>query len=174
VAQHGWSERNLAESATLFALAYRAGLANLEGKASFFIQPADLEMDLKGGVDFRIRRNNNFLRVDATDSRRQKPTKIRRTVEFAKGGGRWVYILKVDWMEASSIAIDPCFTRAYDQFIHGRDGQFIAIDRACPIHGNECVLARKLWNFGESINRTLASSKTQAHDFVIPVSKPPF
>ncbi len=174
MAQHGWGERNLAETATIFALAYRAGLANLEGKTKFFVQPSDLETDLAEGTDLKIRRNGFFLRVDVTDSRRQKPAKILRTVEFAKSGGRWVYVLKVDWTEASTVVIDPCFTRAYDQLIHKRDGQFIAINQACPTHGNNCALARKLWDFAERINNTLASSKTQAHDFAIPVSKPPF
>lgn len=175
MAQHGWSERNLAEQATIFALAHRAGVANREG-GRFFIQPADVEIDLEVGTDLFLVRGRYFLRVDVTDSRKQKPVKILRTVEKAKKkrGRHWVYILKVEWHDAAFITTDPCFTRAYEQFIHNRDGQLIAIDQACPVHGNDCSLARKLWSFGESINRTLALSKTQAHDFAIPVSKPPF
>ncbi|OGC62400.1 hypothetical protein A2890_01340 [candidate division WWE3 bacterium RIFCSPLOWO2_01_FULL_53_14] len=172
MAQHQWGERNLAEQATLLALAFRAGRANREEGDRFFVQPADVGLDLGIGTDLFLFRNRRFLRVDVTDSREQKPLKIRRTVKKAREGKGWVYILKVEWNEAAFITTDPCFTKAYDQSI--RDGQMLAIERACPNHGNECNLARKLWSFGNSINYALVSSSTQARFFAIPVSRPPF
>jgi len=173
VAQHQWGDRNLAEQATIFALAYRAGLANREG-GRFGVVPADMALDQNRGTDLLLFRNSWCLRVDVTDSHAFTPSKIRRAVKFAKRGQRWVFILRVDWMEASAIAIDPCFTRAYGEFVQNKDGHRLALEQACPEHGNECALARKLFQFGQAINYKLVSSLTQAHDFAIPVSKPPF
>lgn len=172
MAQHKWNERNAAEQATIFALAFRAGLANREEGDRFFVQPADIGLDRGIGTDLFLFRGRQFLRVDVTESREQKLRKIKRTVEKVRRGRGWVYILKVEWNEAAFIVTDQCFMRAYDQLI--RDGQMLALKQACPDHGNDCDLARKLWSFGNSINYTLRSSSTQARFFTIPVLKSPF
>ena len=176
-------ERNITEKAIILALTFRAGLASRED-ISFAIEPATLESDLHRGFDFFIRRNSHWLRVDGTASRRFKGRKITRTVKFAKAKKRpWVYILRGDWQTAAfdvaGIGTDreKCFTASYSR-IH--DGRPSAFTEACPIHGNDCEFARRLFKFGSQLSRILASSHrkdgrpSQATEFAMEVTKPPF
>ncbi|GEM_PF-5516846 len=176
-------ERNLTEKAIILALAFRAGLASREGD-SFAVEPATWESDRFRGFDFFLRRNQRFLRVDATSSSMFKGQKIARTVRFAKVKKRpWVYILRGDW---DTVAFDvagtgtnreKCFEASARRI---QDGKSLAFAEACPIHGNDCEFARILFEFGSKLNRTLASSRrkdgrpSQAAEFAMEVLKPPF
>jgi len=176
-------ERNITEKAIILALAFRAGLAGREGD-SFSVEPATLDSDLHRGFDFFIRRNNHWLRVDGTASRRFKGQKIARTVKFAKVKKRpWVYILRGDWQTAAfdvagiGTAREKCFTASY---LRVQDGRPLAFTEACPIHGNDCEFARRLFKFGSQLSRILASARrkdgspSQAVEFAMEVTKPPF
>ncbi|GMR19140.1 MAG: hypothetical protein BMS9Abin34_267 [Patescibacteria group bacterium] len=163
-------DRNIAESVTILALAFRAGLASRDGD-QITVEPADLESDRHRGFDLILRRNNRWLLVDVTSSRRYKGGKVQRAVGHAKRGGRWVYILKVDWLAATETALDPCFDRVYSRLI---DGEPIALEEACPKHGNKCTIARKLFEFGGRVNQTLVNSPTEAKNFSMEVIRPPF
>jgi len=146
-------------------------LASQNG-TEFTVKPATLENDQYNGFDLTIRCNRRRLGIDVTSSHRYKGRKISRSVKHAKRTRFWVYILKADWHTAAfDIAIDPCFRDSFAQLI---DGEESALKEACPKHGNSCEFARKLYEFGSLINRTLATSKTQARDFAMNVPEPPF
>lgn len=172
---HESHERNITEQAVILALAYRAGLAS-RNETKFTVEPATLEDDIRHGFDLILRRNFRRLHMDATASRRFKGRKITRTVDFAKNGGLWVYILQADWHAAAfDIAIDPCFQGAWNTYIAGNDGKQIALSQACPQHGNSCAFARKLFDFSSQINNNLANSSTRdAKHFAMEVYEPPF
>lgn len=177
-------ERNLTEKAIILALAFRAGLASREDHR-FAVEPATLESDHGSGFDFLLWRNNHCLRVDGTSSRRFRREKISRTVRFAKERGRpWVYVLKGDWdtaaFEVAGVGNpnhEKCFNASLARL---EDGKPVAFVEACPIHGNSCGFARKLFEFGSQLNRALASSRrrngrpSQAAEFAMEVSHPPF
>jgi len=157
-------ERNLAEKAAIFALAFRAGLAKGQ---NFSVEPAILDTDRHSGTDLFLHHNGSFLRIDLTDSRKFTGPKITRAVRFAHHGGRWVYVLKVDWLSAVGVVTDKCFNPAYDLLI--KDGQRLALEQACPDHGNTCGLAGKLFQLSCELNVLLAASETEAHLFAIEV-----
>ena len=164
-------ERNVTEQAVILALAFRAGLASHNGP-DFAVEPATLKNDQYNGFDLIIHRGRNRLFVDATSSYRYKGRKISRSVKYAKRTRFWIYVLKADWQTAVfDIGIDPCFRRSWGQL---KDGEKAALQEACPKHGNSCRFARKLYEFSTLINRTLASSTTQARDFAMNVPEPPF
>jgi len=182
-------ERNLTEKAIMLALTFWAGLASREGD-SFAVEPATLESDLHRGFDLFLRRNQRFLRVDATSSWMHKGQKIARTVKFSKkfskkrgSRGAFVFILKGDWQAAAfdvtgiGKAHEQCFNASY---LRIRDGRPSAFTEACPTHGNRCELARQLFRFGEVLNRQFAEhrrkdgSPGEAVDFVMNVPNPPF
>lgn len=175
-------ERNVTEKVIILALAFRAGLASREG-VSFAVEPATLESDLHRGFDFFIRRNNHQLRVDGTSSLRFTGEKIARAVKFAKKKHPWVYVLKGDWQTAIfdvagfGTAREKCFEASY---LRIQDGRPLAFVEACPIHGNDCEFAHRLFEFGSQLSRTLASARrkdgrpSQAAEFAMEVTKPPF
>ncbi|MDP1710351.1 MAG: hypothetical protein Q8L46_00190 [candidate division WWE3 bacterium] len=174
--------RNIAESVSILALAFRAGLASNAG-TDFTVEPAVVEADLRRGFDLIIRKNGRLLFVDVTSSRRFKGSKISRAVGFAKRGGRWVFILKVDWNSAVFDVVgigtdrERCFNASFDRLKDGKPAAFV---EACSFHGNSCKFAEKLFEFGAQINRELFSSRhkdgrpSQAVEFVMEVPNPPF
>lgn len=175
--------RNIAESVSILALAFRAGLASNAG-TSFTVEPAVVESDFRRGFDLIIRKNGWLLFVDVTSSRRFKGSKIGRAVGFAKRGGRWVFILKVDWQSAVYDVAgigkpdrEKCFNASFGRL---KDGKPAALVEACSIHGNSCEFAKKLFEFGAQMNRELSSSRhkdgrpSQAVEFTMEVPNPPF
>lgn len=169
-------DRNLTEQAVILALAYRAGLASRDGE-SFAVEPASLQSDRYRGFDLIIRRNTRWLLVDITSSRRFRGSKINRSAKFGKGGRAWVYVLKADWQSAAfDVTLDSCFQGAFGQL---KDGQPIALAKACPIHGNSCGLARKLWDFSESLSRSMENCpnprvRETLKPFLMKTDRPPF
>jgi hypothetical protein len=162
-----------AEIAAILALAFCAGQVNIVDGGKFAVEPAREYSDLYSGFDLVIHKGNHRpLLVDVTTSKRSMKKKIARAVEYAGSGGHWVYILKVDWQDAWDVFIHPCFERAFGQL---RDGKPVALEQACPQHGNSCGLAERLLEFGRRINRTLADDRdTEAHEFAMEIPDPPF
>src|SRR3989304_5707504 len=53
-------------------------------------------------------------------------------------------------------AREKCFTASY---LRVQDGRPLAFTEACPIHGNDCEFARRLFKFGSQLSRILASPR---------------
>lgn len=174
--------RVVSEQVTILALALRAGLASDESNR-FAVQPSSLFLDHHRSRDLFLLRNGDRIRVDVTASGKYMGRKIERSVEHARRGHGWVFILKVDFesamYEVAGIGKpdqERCFNAAIGRIT---DSSPIAFSEACPTHGNSCQFARELWAFGVAIHRTMEDIpnprvRQSVKPFLMEIPKPPF
>lgn len=92
----------------------------------------------------RTRRGENFFAA-----------KIRGHAKHRRGGGFRVLVVHAYAEQARSVYLHPCFPQAYEAFILGNDGRRLALEEACPEHGNRCALAERLRGLAAILNTYL-------------------
>lgn len=144
---------HLHEKAAFLALGLLAG----ESPHSVRVQLADRFNDEHRGTDlFLVEKRKSgktkILRIDLTEGHREAVArKFRRNRQLTKNGrGHWVWILRVRREDVIEIAVDPCFTQAWDRMKTYEPAAFSPQD-ICPKHGRDCTLVARLSSLGRNL-----------------------
>lgn len=143
----------LHEKIAFLAFGLRAG----ESSNFVRVQLGDSHADHQATDLFLVKKENGKfrrLRIDLTEGhRRTISKKFQRNLDFKKKGGHWVWILRVQREPVISIAVDPCFSQAWDR-LQTYEPRAFSPEDICPEHGRKCTLVEEL----SSLGRVLVTS----------------